>query len=237
LPTLTEETVAALVKSAHARGRIAVAHIGNERYARGAIAAGVDGLAHLFVGPAVATDFGQFAASHGVFVIPTLSVLYAACGRPDGPSLLKEADTMKQVKPQFRNLLNMPAEQALSQMGGLLAPSKLSCSAAPQAIRQLFAAGVPLLAGTDSPGLGTAYGASLHRELEHLVNAGVTPIAALTAATLGAARAFRMSDRGRIRTGMRADLLLVDGDPSRQIRATRNIVAIWKRGVRVQRVP
>jgi hypothetical protein len=50
---------------------------------------------------------------------------------------------------------------------------------------------------------------------------------------IAVARAFRMSDRGRISTGMRADLLLVDGDPSKQVRATRNIVAIWKRGVRV----
>ena len=224
LPTLAEETVAALGRSAHARGRIAVAHIGNERYARGAIAAGVDGLAHLFVGPAVSADFGQFAARHGVFVIPTLSILYSVCGAPDGPSFLKEADTIKHVKAQFRNLLNMPA-----------APSKLSCAAAPEAIRQLFAAGVQLLAGTDSPGPGTTYGASLHRGLEHLVNAGLTPTAALAAATSTIARAFRMSDRGRIRTGMRADLLLVDGDPSKQIRATRNIVAIWKQGVRVQR--
>jgi imidazolonepropionase-like amidohydrolase len=226
LPTLNEETVAALVMSAHARGRIAVAHIGNECYARGAIAAGVDGLAHLFVGPAVSSDFGQFVARHGVFIIPTLSVLYSACGRPDGPSFVKDADTMRQVQPQFRNLLNVPA-----------ASSKLSCDAATEAIRQLFAAGVPLLAGTDSPALGTTYGASLHRELEHLVNAGLTPTAALAAATSATARAFRMSDRGRIRTGMRADLLLVDGDPSKQIRATRNIVAIWKRGVRVQRAP
>jgi imidazolonepropionase-like amidohydrolase len=226
LPTLNEETVAALATAAHARRRIAVAHIGNERYARGAISAGVDGLAHLFVGPAVSSDFGQFAASHGVFVIPTLSVLYSVCGTPDGPSLAKEADTMRYVKPQFRSVLDMPA-----------ASSKLSCDAAPQAIRQLSAAGVALLAGTDSPAPGTTYGASLHRELEHLVNTGLTPAAALAAATSATARAFRINDRGRIRTGMQADLLLVDGDPSKQIRATRNIVAIWKRGVRVQRAP
>jgi imidazolonepropionase-like amidohydrolase len=81
------------------------------------------------------------------------------------------------------------------------------------------------------------YGASLHRELEHLVNAGLTPTAALAAATSATARAFRMSDRGRIRTGLRADLLLVDGDPSKQIGDTRNIVAVWKRGERVQRAP
>ena len=113
----------------------------------------------------------------------------------------------------------------------------MSCDAAPQAIRQLVAAKVSVLAGTDAPFPGTTYGASLHRELEHLVNAGLTPTAALAAATSATAQAFRMNDRGRIRTGMRADLLLVDGDPSKQIRATRNIVAIWKRGVRVQRAP
>ena len=99
----------------------------------------------------------------------------------------------------------------------------------------VYAIGRGRSAGTDSPFPGTTYGASLHRELEHLVNAGLTQTAALAAATSAPARAFRMSDRGGIRTGMRADLLLVDGDPSKQIRATRNIVTIWKRGVRVQR--
>jgi imidazolonepropionase-like amidohydrolase len=224
VPTLDERTVAALATAAHARGRIAVAHIGNERNARGAIAAGVDGLAHLFVGASVSADFGQFAARHGIFVIPTLSILNTMCGAPDGPSLLQDAGTMRHVKPQFRNPLDVPVR-----------PSELRCDAAPQAIGQLSAAGVPLLAGTDSPAPGTTYGASLHRELEHLVNAGVTPTAALAAATSAVARAFRLSDRGRIRPGLRADLLLVDGDPSKDIRATRNIVAIWKRGVRVQR--
>ena len=225
-PTLNEATVAALATAAHARGRIAVAHIGDEATARGAIAAGVDGLAHLFEGTTVSPDFGQFAAKHGVFVIPTLSILYSSCGTPDAPGLLKEADIMKFVKPRFRSFLEAPTP-----------PSTLRCDAAPLAIRQLVAAGVPVLAGTDSPGPGTTFGASLHRELEHLVNAGLTPTAALASATSAIARAFRINDRGRIETGLRADLLLVEGDPSREIRATRNIVAIWKRGVLVQRTP
>ena len=226
LPTLDGATVSALVTAAHARGRIAVAHVGSETSARGAIAAGVDGLAHLFPGSAVSTDFGQFAAAHGVFVIPTLSVLYAACGMPDGPGLLKDVETMKLVTPRFRSFMERP--------GGA---STIRCDAAPRAIRQLVAAGVPLLTGTDVPAPGTTYGASLHKELEHLVDAGLTPTAALAAATSATARAFRMTDRGRIRTGMRADLLLVEGDPSIQIRATKNIVAIWKRGIRAQRTP
>ena len=225
-PTLDEATVAALATAAHTRGRLAIAHIGTERHARGAIAAGVDGLAHLFEGNTVTPDFGTFAAKHGVFVIPTLSVLYAACGKPDGPGIAQDADAMKRVLPRFGSQLEMSS-----------AASKFSCDAAPQAIGQLAAAKVPVLAGTDAPAPGLTYGASLHRELEHLVNAGMTPAAALAAATSAIARAFRMNDRGRVRTGLRADLLLVGGDPSKQIRDTRNIVAIWKRGVRLENAP
>jgi imidazolonepropionase-like amidohydrolase len=225
LPTLDQQTMAAVVTAAHARGTLAVAHIGSERFARAAVTAGVDGLAHLFVGASVSDDFGTFVAARRTFVIPTLSVLHSSCGIPDGPGILQNAELMKLVKPQYRTLLDMSL------------PAKASCQAAPLAVRQLVAAGAPVLAGSDAPAPGLTYGASLHWELEHLVNAGMTPTAALTAATSATASAFRWADRGRIRTGMRADLLLVNGDPSKDIQATRNIVAVWKSGARVQSAP
>lgn len=222
LPTLDVPTIAALVAAAHARGRLTVAHVGNERDARGAITAGVDDLAHLFVGPMVSADFGRFVASKGAFVIPTLSVLRWVCGMPDGPAIAQDAAAMRKVLPRFRSQLTGPA-----------AGTRASCEAAPQAIRQLIEAGVPILAGTDAPAPGSTHGASLHYELEHLVDAGMTPAAALAAATSIPARVFRMADRGRVAPGLRADVLLVEGDPSSEIRATRRIVAVWKRGVRL----
>jgi imidazolonepropionase-like amidohydrolase len=63
----------------------------------------------------------------------------------------------------------------------------------------------------------------------------MTPAQALTAATIAPARAFRLTDRGAIRPGLRADLVLVEGDPTRDILATRRIVAVWKRGIRATR--
>jgi hypothetical protein len=75
----------------------------------------------------------------------------------------------------------------------------------------------------------------MHRELELLVRAGLTPEAALAAATSVPARAYNLRDRGRIAPGLRADLVLVAGDPTRDIMATRDIVAIWKRGARGER--
>jgi imidazolonepropionase-like amidohydrolase len=58
---------------------------------------------------------------------------------------------------------------------------------------------------------------------------------ALVAATSAPARAFGLDDRGRIAPGLRADLLLVEGDPTTDILRTRRIVTIWKRGVVAKR--
>jgi hypothetical protein len=71
--------------------------------------------------------------------------------------------------------------------------------------------------------------------MELLVEAGLTPPEALAAATSVPARAFGLEDRGRIAKGRRADLLLVRGDPTADITATRDIVAVWKQGVEADR--
>ncbi|MDJ1131498.1 amidohydrolase family protein [Streptomyces iconiensis] len=94
----------------------------------------------------------------------------------------------------------------------------------------LHRAGVPLLAGTDATPFTPQHGEGLHRELELLVLAGLTPAEALTAATSLPARHFALDDRGRIAPGLRADLLLVEGDPTRHIHATRALVGVWRRG-------
>jgi imidazolonepropionase-like amidohydrolase len=102
-------------------------------------------------------------------------------------------------------------------------------------VARLRQAQVPVLAGSDAPNPGTAHGISLHRELELLVRAGLSPLEALRAATSTPARAFHLSDRGRIAVGLRADLVLVDGDPTTDILATRAIRTVWKLGRAVDR--
>ena len=82
---------------------------------------------------------------------------------------------------------------------------------------------------------GTAQGATVQGELELMVKSGLTPIEALRAATSNPARAFKLDDRGVVAPGKRADLVLVDGDPTVDIRATRKIAAVWINGVEVDR--
>jgi imidazolonepropionase-like amidohydrolase len=219
-------TMQALIEAAHRRGKLAVVHVLSEQQAREAIAAGADGLAHLFLGDSVSPGFAQFAAAHHVFVIPTLSTLYLNCGKSQGPALLADAHLGPHIAEQWHGTMNMPKPDPSANH---------LCTGTDQAIRQLTAAGVPLLTGTDAPAPGATYGASVHGELELLVQDGLTPPQALAAATSVPAHAFRLDDRGQISPGMRADLLLVQGDPTTNIVDTRNIVAVWKAGVRVQR--
>ena len=104
-----------------------------------------------------------------------------------------------------------------------------------ETVSALHAAGVPILAGTDALNPGATHGASLHREIELLVDAGLRPVDALRAATATAADAFGLADRGRIAPGRKADVILVRGDPTREVRTTRELEAIWKDGVRFER--
>jgi hypothetical protein len=93
-------------------------------------------------------------------------------------------------------------------------------------IGRLHKAGVVVLPGTDAtPGF------TLHRELELYVQAGMTPAEALQSATSVSAKVSRVdSDRGRIEPGLLADLVLVDGDPTKDISAIRKVVMVVTQG-------
>jgi len=227
-PTLSRETLAAVIAAAHKNHRLAVVHIGSASGAREAIEAGADGIAHLFRGDSSPHDFGNFVVAHHAFVIPTLSVMHAVCGPESAGSRLVH-------DPHLAPYLNGDSKQRLVEVFPTARTNLVSCKGASQALRQLKQAGALIVAGTDAPNPGTTYGASLHGELEMYVEAGLTPAEALIAATSAPAQAFHLPDRGRIARGLRADLLLVNGHPDEDIRATRDIVAVYKEGVRLDR--
>ena len=227
-PTLSKQTMAAVIAAAHERHRLAVVHIGSVEGARDAIEAGADGLAHIFKASSAPKNFGQFVAAHHAFVIPTLSVAHAVCG-PKSAGERLVSDPYLSPYLSHENISRLKDTFPSAETGWF------SCKGSTQAIPLLEAAGVPILAGTDAPNPGTTYGASLHGELELYVEAGLTPLQALISATSAPAAAFHIPDRGRIAPGLRADLLLVNGNPDEDIRATRNIAAIYKGGIEVDR--
>ncbi|WP_410597618.1 amidohydrolase family protein [Amycolatopsis sp. lyj-23] len=220
LPSLDVPTIAALTEAAHAAGLLVAAHVSTARAAVDLLPTGVDVLAHIpfdaLSGPRI-----EAIAAAGVAVISTLSI---ADGFP-GNSLLAEPALAARLGPAWRAVLERQQQRWLP-------PRLPDFGAARVNARLLHEAGVPVLAGTDAPNPGTVPGASLHRELGHLVSVGFSPTAALTAATARTADVFGLADRGRIRPGLRADLVLVVGRPDEDIAATRQVTAVWKQGVR-----
>ncbi|HJW14130.1 MAG TPA: amidohydrolase family protein, partial [Thermoanaerobaculia bacterium] len=100
-------------------------------------------------------------------------------------------------------------------------------------LRRLRAEGVPVALGTDMwafPGLGVSI------EMDLYVRSGISPLEAIRAAAQSAARSLGIdSDRGTLESGKRADLLLLDADPLRDVKNVRSIFAIYKAGHRVFR--
>jgi imidazolonepropionase-like amidohydrolase len=220
MPTLDAAISKALIDAAHRRGLLALAHVSRVQHAREVLAAGADGLVHVPQDAAGDAEFVRLAQASGAFVVPTLSVIAALSGRgnelQDAPALAARLHAGQRAalrtRPNFAPAHRRLLDNAMVNVGGL------------------HAAGVTILAGTDAPNPGTAHGVSMHQELALLVEAGLSPIEALRAATSAPAHAFKLADRGRIAAGLRADLILVEGDPSLDILATRALRTVWKNG-------
>jgi imidazolonepropionase-like amidohydrolase len=227
LPSLDPATVQALVAAAHAGHRLAVAHVATEHDAQVAVDAGIDGLAHVFLNRPASPAFIAAARAHHVFVVATLAVAAGLGGADAGRTLSEDVRLQSSLSAGQRDSLRAEFPPAWRN------PDLFSHAL--ENVRRLHAAGVPILAGTDAGNPATAHGASLHEELALLTEAGLTPSEALAAATGLPARKFTLADRGRIAVGRRADLILVQGDPTRDITATRAIVAVWKNGALVDR--
>jgi imidazolonepropionase-like amidohydrolase len=227
IPTLDAPRVGALVTAAHAHGRLAVAHVATLASARMALEAGADGLVHLWTDRTPDASLVARMTEAGMFVVPTLTVLQSASAIPGGRELLEDA--------RVAALLDPDAHANLRQSFPAGPEGIAAYDTAVASLRMLHGAGVRILAGSDAPNPGTTHGASLHRELELLVRAGLTPVEALRVATSNVADAFGLADRGRIAPGRRADLVLVAGDPTSDITATRSVTRLWKGGVAFDR--
>jgi imidazolonepropionase-like amidohydrolase len=102
--------------------------------------------------------------------------------------------------------------------------------------KRLHDAGIMLVAGTDAPYPGVFLGEGIHRELELLVEAGLTPLQALTTATKNAAILMNVEDEwGTLEPGRRADILVVSGNPAANISETRNVDLVIQGGRIVDR--
>lgn len=222
MPSLTVTCVRALVESAHKAGMLVVAHAQRSVDAVEVAEAGVDVLAHAPLDPMNAKQIDTLA-NRGVAVISTLSI---ADGFPIASGqmpLLEDPRIAERLGDRWSATIR-------SQSDRWVPPGMPAFLDAYSNIRQLHRAGVPILAGTDAPNPGTIHGASIHRELWHLTQAGLTPIQALRAATSATAKVFGLDDLGHVRPGSTADLVLIQGKPDIAIDSSTAIERVWRAG-------
>ena len=252
--SLKPEFVPGIAKTAHARGLRLSGHVPNGMIASQFVEAGADELQHInfiflnflasqvkdtrtperftAVGVNAAKldldskavgDFIELLQNHHTTVDVTLAAFEGMfTGRPGS------------VSPDFAPVLNrLPAQvQRSAYTGGLPATGandqlyKDSYEAMLRMTKRMYDAGIPILAGTDA-----LAGIMLHRELELEVKAGIPPAKALQIATFNAAKLLKQDkELGSISAGKRADLLLVEGNPSEHISDIRRCRIVMKNG-------
>ena len=179
---------------------------------------------------AAARDAVLLAQAAGVDVLT-----HAPIDRPLDDSDVQRTRTGGQVVVPTLTMM----EAIVERLGGI---APVSYDVARAAVGQWHRAGVTVLAGTDANQAPSApasppYGTSLHHELQLLVDAGLSPVAALRSATILAAQHFGLADRGIIAPGKRADVVLIDGDPLQDISAVSKVTGVWCAGVPVAGAP
>ena len=206
--------IAAIVAAAHTKGLLVVAHAVTSAAVRLADDAGVDVITHAPLNRDLNADEAAAIAARGGVLVPTLTMMRG----------VSEAVGRKLMFRVLRRLRIAPPVEYAHARGSVAAARE---------------AGLTIVAGTDANNeagvpFSPRHGSSLADELELLVDAGLTPTEAIRSATALPARTFGLDDRGVIAAGLRADLTLVDGDPTVHIGAIRNVRGVWIAGLRVQ---
>lgn len=234
----------AAAEEAHAHGLPISAHATHASHARAVVDAGFDQLVHSIDDFAIDDALAKRMAARGVVYTTTLLVYEGyrevfldgldysdfelALGDPavietlDDLAFLPERllpPWLRRPRGRMREPVAMPF-WAVHNVQTVMAEN----------LRRLAAAGVAIAAGTDAGTVGNLHGPALHRELELIVAAGLTPAAALRAATVGGAAAMNRDDLGRIAPGMAGDMVLLDADPLADITNTRRIWRVIKAG-------
>lgn len=227
----------AIIDEAHKQHIRVFAHEYYLSDAKALLAAGIDGFAHSIRDQPVDRELIQAMKARGVFLIPTLvrdEVLFAYA---DNLKWLDDPFFQAGFEPAAVAMVRSPENVEKGRKDPDIAKYRAGLEMAKKNLKALSDAGVKIAFGTDS-GIPTRFpGYFEHRELQLMVEAGLTPMQAIVAATgtnaeiLGGAKTF-----GTIQPGERADFLVLDANPLDDIHNTERLSAVWQFGKQVPSV-
>lgn len=225
MPTVDRPVLDALLAGARRLGIKTIVHIGTWSDVRDAVAAGADAITHVPRDSVVPDDVVRLLASRRVSHIPTLTVHLDLIEWLENASSFVTPLAAEMTSEQLRAAYAGGADERTRSWAAqqrTLRPMIL------ESVRRLAAAGVPILVGTDAGNWGTVQGYSVHRELAHLVEAGMSAWDALAAATT------RSGDFLGLRVGFRpgdaANLVVLDASPVDDVQNTERIALVVKSG-------
>jgi len=249
---ITEGELGALAGAAHANGLKMTGHLGGQVTTLRAIELGIDGLEHGLFAVAEVTDAGQedplaeqYCALAAVDLDGQVVENLVRAIVEEGVWVTPTIVTLQSIHPDFQppteawlDYLSPELGEWMAQMPAYLDAEGPACldealSRQLEFVRRIHEAGGLVVTGTDpvSPKVVPGYG--LHAELANLVKAGFTPLEAITAATRDGAVALGLTGEvGTVEAGKRADLVVVQGDPSSDITTIGNTVWVYRAGVR-----
>lgn len=237
--TLTKQTLIAAIERCEAKRMRPTAHLGSPEEVMTAAEAGLAVFAHP---PTSALLSDAQVARLAALRIPFVSTQRFLTGTnhmaKDGGTKLDREMVAPELLAAYANKpadFVYPAVPPGYDVDGVLAKYEENLR---ENVKRLHAAGVPIFVGTDAGSPGIVPGASIHREMRMLVDAGMPVVDVLRAATSAPAAFLRRDSDprfGRVAEGHRADLLLVQGDPTKDIGALENIVDVYLAGRRVVR--
>ena len=233
-PELSPPLYRAIIDEAHKHGIRVNAHVFYLADAKGLVAAGIDGFTHLVRDKDMDDDLVREIAKRRIVIMPTLQ--NTERGRNTQPTASLAA------------WVNGPAHQAIGAelaskiLAGYSGRNAAQATAAAEryailqrSLAKLTAAGARIVLGGDTGLQDDPFGFAEHRELELMVEAGMTPLQAIVAATSRGADYLGLRDTGVLGTGKQADFIVLDGNPLEDITNTRRITQVFLQGRAVSR--
>jgi imidazolonepropionase-like amidohydrolase len=234
MPKMPPEVSKAIIDAAHRHGLKAYGHIFYLEDAKRLVDQGIDGLVHSVRDKPVDQALIDAMKRRGtVQIAETLSreASMFAYGKP--APFLDDPFFARALSPQALAALKSPERQKTVASGLHYDEYPAFLDTAKANLKRLMDAGVPYGFGTDSGPPGRFPGYFSHWELALMVESGLTPAQALTAATGGAAKILGAADLGTLQPGKWADLVVVDADPLADIKNMRTIRAVYIAGKQV----
>ena len=198
--------------------------------------AGVDVIAHSIRDKDVDDELINAMKQKNVYYIPTLSLDDYNFVYADQPDWINDSLFKASLEPGVWERLTSDKFKQQLQNDTTLAKKKAAFETAMRNLKKLSDAGIVIVLGTDSGAQPVrTQGFSEHLELQLMVEAGLTPMQVIVAATNNGAKMLHINNKaGTLQKGMKADFIVLNGNPLEDIKQTRNIATVWKDGKAVQ---